>query len=174
MRAGMPAPPPDGLQIEEDIDFQRRWWRVQRVGWVVIALMLLTALLGFLGSGPLSKGTALVPGIMRVEYQRFTRYQTPETLTVHLEAAAIAGPVVRIGIDRRYLDRSRLESVVPPPRRVHAAADRLIYEFDVAEPGRPLMIAFGLQPQRVGLGGGRVSLERSNPEAAAFRQVVHP
>lgn len=170
----MPTPRLDGLQIEEDIAFQRRWWRVQRVGWVAIALGLLAALLGFLGAGPLSTGTVIVPGVMRVEYQRFTRYQTPETLTVHLEPAAIAGPVVRIGIDRRYVDRARIELVVPRPRRVHARHDRLIYEFDVAEAGRPLVIAFGLQPQRVGLAGGRVSLERANPETATFRQMVHP
>lgn len=163
----------DGLQIEEDLSFQRRAWAVQRVGWGIMALVLLAALLGLLGSGPLSKATADVPGVMRIEYQRFAQYQTPSRLTVHLERGAVAGASVSLGIDRQFLDRAGLESVVPPARRVHHAEDRLIYEFDVAAPGRPLTLVLYLEPQQAGVVTGRVTVENGSP-AAVFRQVVYP
>lgn len=165
----------DGLQIQEDIAFQRRSWQVQRVAWGLMALMLLAGLLGVFGSGPLSHATAAVPGLVRVEYQRFARYDTPDTLTIHLEPGATAGPQVRVGIDRQYLDHSKIDSVLPPPRRVHAAGDRLVYEFDVAEPGRPLMIAFLLEPQQIGRLLGRVTLEREAAmDTVSFTQLVYP
>lgn len=164
----------DGLQIAEDLLFQRRAWAAQRVGWGVMALLLLAAVLGLLGSGPLSKATADVPGVMRIEYQRFAQYQTPGKLTVHLEPGAVNGASVSLGIDRQFLDRAGLESVVPPPRRVHHAEGRLIYEFDVAAPGRPLTLVLHLEPQQAGVITGRVTLENASAAAAVFRQVVYP
>ncbi len=39
------------LDIEQDLDFERRQWHVQRVGWVVFLLILLAAFVGLLGTG---------------------------------------------------------------------------------------------------------------------------
>jgi hypothetical protein len=64
---------------------------------------------------------------------------------------------------------------VPPPRRVRAASDRLVYEFDVAQPGRPLTIALVVEPQRIGPARGRITLERRpTPDVVTFRQFVYP
>lgn len=164
----------DGLQIQEDASFHRRAWAVQRAGWALMALVLVGAILGLLGSGPLSTATADVPGLMRIEYQRFAQYQTPGRLTIHLEPGASAGASVSLGIDRQYLDRSEIASVVPPPRRVRHAEDRLIYEFDVAAPGQRLTLVLSLEPQHVGVVTGQVTLEHAPPAVAVFRQVVYP
>jgi hypothetical protein len=173
--AGVPPPRLDGLQIEEDFEFQRRSWRVQRVAWLAGLLLLAGAMLGLFGSGPLSRATVDVPGLMRVEYQRFARYETPETLTIHLLPAATGGSSVQVGLDRQYLDRSKVDSIVPPPQRVRAADDRLVYEFDVARPGGALTVALVLEPQRIGWARGRITLERgSAPGQVTFGQFVYP
>jgi hypothetical protein len=164
----------DGFQIEQDPSFHRRAWTMQRIGWAVMALILVAAVLGLLGSGPLSEATADVPGVMRIEYPRFAQYQTPGRLTVHLEPGAITGSSVSLGIDRRYLDRWKIDSVVPPPRRVHQADERLVYEFEVAGPERALTLVLYLEPQEVGVMTGRVVLEGEPGASAVFRQVVYP
>jgi len=46
------------LEIDEDLSFQRREWRVQRGGWVVMAVLILLALLGLTGRGPIRQPTA--------------------------------------------------------------------------------------------------------------------
>src|SRR4029453_17543698 len=46
------------LQIRENITFAHRQWVVQRVAWVGIAALLVLALLGAFGKGPLSHATA--------------------------------------------------------------------------------------------------------------------
>ena len=60
------------LEISQDLTFQRRSWIVQRVGWVMLALLILAALGGLFGPGPLSRARAGPhDGPLWVEYQRF-------------------------------------------------------------------------------------------------------
>ena len=48
---------PDGLQLDEDRGFQRRFWRAERIAWGTFAAIMLAALSGlFGGSGPLRGG----------------------------------------------------------------------------------------------------------------------
>ena len=56
-------------------------------------------------------------GLLRVDYERFTRSEAPQTLTVHLEPAATGAAEVRLWIDRRYLDDAKVEAITPPPVR---------------------------------------------------------
>jgi hypothetical protein len=37
------------LEVNEELEFQRRDWMAQRVGWTVMALVVVVALLGLLG-----------------------------------------------------------------------------------------------------------------------------
>jgi hypothetical protein len=164
------------LDIDQDMTFQRRSWIVQRVGWSVIGAAIAAALLGLLGSGPLSRSTAVAPGAFAVGYERFVRYEDPETLAIRLEPEAAADRLVRLAIDRRYLDRSRLQSALPSPERVESADGRVIFVFRTAEPGRPLPIVLTLKPQRFGPIEGWVRLE-SGPASGRevrFRQFAYP
>jgi hypothetical protein len=43
------------LAVGEDLEFQRRWWRFERVVWTIFLLILVADLAGLLGRGPLSK-----------------------------------------------------------------------------------------------------------------------
>jgi hypothetical protein len=62
------------LEIPEDLPFQRREWVAERVAWAVMALLIAGALLGFFGTGPLSRTTAGdEAGPLWLEYERFAR-----------------------------------------------------------------------------------------------------
>ena len=162
-----------GLEIDQDLDFQRRAWVAQRVGWALMALFVLAASVGLLGSGPLSHTRQTVPGVMTVEYERFARFETTETLTVRLESASTAGDIVQLSLNRDFLDSARIETVLPPPARVDSAAERLIYVFAMGEPGVPVTVRFTFQPQRIGVHQGVVRLE-SRDARLSFRQLVYP
>jgi hypothetical protein len=164
------------LEIDQDLTFQRRAWMVQRVGWVVMALLIAAALAGVLGSGPLSRQTARAPGALEVEYQRFGRYQDAETLTVRLEPAVTAVPLVRLSVNREFLDHSAIERVVPAPERVEAAERRVVYSFRVAGPGQPFPVTFNARPQRIGPVAVtlRVESEAAHGREARFRQFAYP
>ena len=162
------------LEIDQDLVFERRSHRVEQVGLGLMVALVLAAALGLLGSGPLSAATARGDALA-VEFHRFSRYQSSETLRVRLDGRATSAPEVRVWIDRAYLDGARLESVLPAPVRVEGAADRLVFVFAVADRERPVTIDIVRQPERIGRSLGRVGLEGPiAAEAVTFRQFVFP
>lgn len=163
----------DDLEIDQDLTFVRRSWAVQRAGWVGIGIVLIIALAGGLGSGPLSRQRAVVPGLLEVDYARFVRYQASHTLTARLVGAAIRGPEARVWIDRRYLDDARIETVTPPPLRVETGADRLVYVFPLLGGAGPVIISIVLQPQHIGRSAGRIGIE-GDERVATIQQFTYP
>ena len=70
----------DRLQINEDIEFQKKEWNWARLGWVLMLIIALAGLLGLFGQGPLSKSTARAGGI-EVEYERCAQFLRDSTET---------------------------------------------------------------------------------------------
>lgn len=170
----MPGPKKVGtLQVEEDLDFQRREWRVQRVGWVVVALLLLATLLGLTGPGPLSRATAGSEGApLRAEYNRFGRHHAPGTVRFELSPEAVRDGKAKLWVSRSYLETVQVDSISPEPESVQAGADRLTYTFDVGELDRPTKLTFHIEPEDFGLIPARAGLE-GGPELT-FSQFVYP
>jgi hypothetical protein len=165
--------PNSTLEIDRAIEFQRTEWRVQRIGWFVMALMVLAALAGLTGNGMLARATAGgPPDPVRLEYGRFERLRAPATLTVEIAGGAITGERVELWIERTYLRGVSIESIVPEPREVRAAANGLIYVFAADDPGYPLTIAFDLRHADSGRKSGRVALV--DAPAISFDQFVYP
>lgn len=161
------------MEIDQDLAFARRSWGVQRVGWLGMGVLLVLALAGIFGSGPLSHGEVSLPGLLRVEYQRFARYQAPQTLRAHVDPAATGTGEVRLWIDRGYLADARVDTITPPPARVEAGGERLVYVFPTSRPGEPVTIVFALQAEHIGPTSGRVGLD-GGETFAPFRQFVYP
>ena len=159
------------LQVAQDPVFQRREWRVQRVGRVVMALLVAGGLLGLFGAGPLSRATATGPAGLRVEYGRFERVQAPTALRIHVHPQAVSAGRAEVWLDREYLDGSLILDVEPPPAAVAVAGDRLVYAFDVADPTRPAVVVVHLRLQHAGLRSGRVGVAAGS---VSFRQLVYP
>lgn len=178
--ASDPAPSQGaGLQIDQDLAFQRRTWIVERAGWAGMGLLVLAALAGLFGGGPLSQATAGAPGgALWLEYDRFGRLLSPATLRVHIGAAGEG--TARIWLDRAYLSDVKLEGVVPEPDSVEAASDGLVFVFRVAEPGPPSSVTFDLQPERFGLLTGHAALVSAGAGVGEtdprvrFRQFIYP
>jgi hypothetical protein len=161
------------LQIGQDIAFLERSWTVQRVAWIVMALIVAAAFAGLFGAGPLSRATAGALGDpLRLDYQRFLRFQTPTSLSVELNPTAARDGAFRVWLARDYAEAVRIQEVVPPPERVEAGSDRLIYVFLAAPAGGPAGVTFHLQPERVGPLSGR--LGTPDGPTLSFNHFVYP
>ena len=122
------------LDIEQDLDFQQRSWRVQRAGWIAMALVTLLALLGLFGSGPLGNATAGEEGApLRLEYGRFVRLGAPSHLRVHIGPGTTPNGEAHLWLSRAYLEEIEIQRITPEPDRVEAGPDRLTYIFLVPE-----------------------------------------
>jgi len=159
------------LEIGRDVEFQRRQWAVQRVAWLVMTLVVLAALAGLLGAGPLSD-TSAQAGPLRVEYGRFERRHAPEELELEVAPGVANDGRIEVWLSTDYLDTIELEGMVPEPARVTADGDRMVYSFEVGDADQPVTVLVPLEHDVVGLTEARLGLV-DGPELA-FWQVIYP
>jgi protein-L-isoaspartate(D-aspartate) O-methyltransferase len=161
------------LEIDADDEFQRREWLAERVGWLVLGLLLLGGLLGAFGEGWLSQtSTPTVGDRFRVDYERVARHGSPATMRVALMPGAVPTGVALIWVDRAYLEGVDLRGIAPQPDASWLARDRVVYAVRIQNPADSAHVTFDIQPDnywsrhaRVGLDGG---------PSVAFDQLVLP
>src|SRR5690554_1240756 len=131
---------PGDLEIEQDLRYQENEWRVERIGGVGMALLVLAALAGLFGAGP-GASARQESGPLRVRYRRVVRFYAPTDLIVNYTPAQPQGETVRFWIDRDAFDYFRVEQIVPQPESAQLLPDRILYEFQAPETGQPLRVA---------------------------------
>jgi hypothetical protein len=159
------------LQVDQDPTFQRREWRVQKVGQVLMAILVAAGLGGLFGDGPLSRATVTDAAGLDVAYGRFERVEAPTDLRIHVHPRAVRGGRAEVWLDREYLRDTMILSVDPAPAAAAVAHDRLVYAFDVADPAQAVDVVIHLKLQRAGLRRARVGVAGGS---VSFRQVVYP
>lgn len=161
------------LEINQDLDFQCRCWRVQRIGWTIIALLVLGGLLGVFGRGPFSHTLVSDPSIpVSLEYERFGRYQNRLTLSLHLNAGASEDGKVRLWFSQDFLRQVQIQNITPKPDGAELSPSGTTYIFALALPTDGGDVIVHLEPQAIGLLSGKVGLTESR--SITFTQWIYP
>lgn len=160
------------IELEQDLDFQRKSWTVQRVSWVLMLLIVVAALLGAFGDGPLSKVTAGDAQTLSVEYDRFLRVGTSAKLSVTLGTSAPESPSAALWLDRDWLSGNEVKSIVPEPDSTTVAADRVTYYFSTEPGGIPSKIEFDLKTKALGATRGKAGVVGG--PVVTFAQFSYP
>jgi hypothetical protein len=141
----------DGLEIKEDMNFQQKEWTVERFGWILMFLLILLALIGVFGVGPVSATTlGGEDGALWIEYERFGRFKSPATLRIHPSPEAIENGEVVFWVEAGYLKNFQIEYILPNPDSVEIGQDQYIYHFTVDPQGEPDVINFYMQTEAIG------------------------
>lgn len=163
----------EDIEVGCDLDFERRWWRLQRIGWVIFVLLLIAGVLGLFGHGPWSKATANPPGSeLRVCYDRLARRETPCILELHLEKAALTSTEVRIHLNRALVERMQLKEIVPVPVQAEPLADGARFLFRIDPSCDSAVIHFSENPTTPGIVDAEITVEGAQP--VRFRQFIYP
>ena len=160
-----------GLEVREDLAFQRRDWAAQRVGWAAIGLVLLAALAGLTGPGPLSGVTRTDGRHFTIEYERFVRHGARTTLTLRVTPGAVREGRVRISVDRHFLAANDLQRLVPDPNATRGRDEEVEFVYDVA-PGDGLQVRWTLEPDQ--LGSHSASVRLNDGPAIRIEQFTYP
>lgn len=158
------------LDIEHDLEHQRRAWKWRRIGWTGICLVLLATLAGVFGPpGPLAGATAGEPGsALWVEHPRFVRMSHPMELRLHLRGA---GPAPRFWLDEPLLAKIDVDHLTPPPESAAAADGRTVFEI-AAAPGGTASVTLAAEAMAPGVVDGRVGLVGG--PSVRVRLLVYP
>lgn len=145
------------LQVKEDVGFEQRQWRVERIGWLLIAAIIVAALAGVFGPGPVSLSSITSEdGRLRVDYHRFARFGSRTRVNVEASGDLVDDGQLRLVVDEDWLSSVEVEHVTPMPSDVQPRGEDVLYTFAVA--GRPdeVSVRFDLRPDAVGTVGGSV------------------
>jgi hypothetical protein len=153
--------------FQSELEYHRREWAVQRIGWILMAIVLAAAVAGVFGGGPLSR-TSAPAGAHRVEYERFARYGARTEIVVNVAKESADGQAATVAIGHSFLDDYRVEAVTPEPRATMDAGEHVSFTFDATSGAR---IIFRLEPDAMGRHSGEV---RIGSDSVHVSQFVYP
>jgi len=159
------------LQLDTDDAFQRKEWRIQRVGWVVWTLVIVAGVIGLLGSGPMSRAELVAAdGSLTIAYDRYLHYHHPTQLT--LSVGKIADDELRIKLNRALLDRLQIQRIEPEPSQAELADDGVIYTFLQQPSARNAKVILHVDYEHFGATHGTVEVVGHEP--VTLKQFVYP
>lgn len=147
--------------FQEDMAFQLKDWRAERVGWCAIGVFVALACLGLFSDGPLST-TRVHDEAQRlsVEHERF--YRSGATSDMRWSVEAAPGRETAIAVNHAFIESFTLDTITPEPSRMVGTQEgvRLIF---TREEGAPLEVALRLTPEKVGSVAPEVRLQDAEP-----------
>lgn len=120
----------EGLEAADDLSHQERSWKLQSLGQALCLLLVLGAVAGLLGGGPLSAGNAQsADGLAQVEYPRIVRAHAPFSLTITVPAEAAVNGQLRLTIPNTALEWFHVSEISPEPTETRLAGSHLQLTF---------------------------------------------
>lgn len=160
---------PPKLDVEPG--FQRREWRAESIGWVLLGVLLLLAVAGAAGAGVLSWATATSDrGSVSLQFERVEHREADATLTLTLRSSGAGAQDAAVMLTGGWLDAVDLRGVVPQPAEQVSTAGGLQLRFPVAGASE-VRVSLSYRAQRTGLLRGGVA---AAGESVAFWQLVLP
>jgi hypothetical protein len=161
------------LEITEDIPAQEREWKVQRLAWTLMLILIVLALLGVFSTGPLSSAEhASDDGTLAIEYQRFVRHDGRTTVVIEASGSRAESGEVEVWVSNAYLHGVDLQGISPEPDQIRDAGDRRIMVFLVDDPATTLTVSFSIRPRDMGRLSGKVGVV--DGPSVSFSQISYP
>lgn len=119
--------------MAEQVDYaspleRRRTVIVHRIGTAVFVLLLIAALIGLVGDGPLSGAqSGSDDSSLRVEYRRFVHYQGPATLNLRVSAGTATNGIIHLQLSRIFVEKVEIERIEPEPESATVGTQFITY-----------------------------------------------
>ena len=156
----------DEVEVGEDLDFQRAWWRFENVVWIIFSLIIVLDLCGLFGRGPLAKAERrAVDGTVDVKYERIERTESPSMLTLRFAQSAIKDGKIKLYVSQSVVQGLGAERIIPAPIETAVGDGGLTYTFPATKP--PATVELALQPTGPGLYHLTVGVPGAQPVLAS-------
>ncbi|CAN1600801.1 hypothetical protein [Pseudomonas mediterranea] len=102
--------------VREDMAYQLKVWRFERVGWYGLVLLVILTLLGLFSRGPLSSREVQSPdGRLGIKYELFHRNGSTNAMILHLKGPPDA--VLEVELGGNWLEGFDVQALQPQPAR---------------------------------------------------------
>lgn len=163
---------PDGssIELDQDMGHSALFWRIERIAWVIMTLIVLAAVIGVFGGAGLLRSKQVAAGDLQVEYDVFGRHKAPVEYRLSL-ANVGAGDRPRLFLSNGFLSGLEISSITPQPRSAARDAEwtELVFE---RPPGDELHVTLQGTNQSIGLHSGEV--RGPGDEVVRIKQFTYP
>lgn len=161
-----------GIQVNEDIEFLQKEWRIQRIGWIGLVLFVLAGVAGLLGHGPYSRQRIGDADGLVLSFDRMLRHAAQTQLQFTIPPTLSADTSVTLYISNRYLSDFEVDGMIPEPQASGVSGDFVYYEFLRADRRRAAEITFALTPKAYG--STRATVAAKGGARLQFSQFIWP
>jgi hypothetical protein len=159
------------IELEEDFHFERRDWKAQRIGWVIMILVVIAAMLGLTGRGPLSSRKAAdSSGKIKLEYEKFLHYNSPAQIHVQLTGSEQEEKIMLV-LERDFVRDIGLEQIVPEPETQVLSNGHMTYTFSKTEAAEPVLVTLHINPRAY---GNKKSVIQTPGGEVIISQFIYP
>jgi hypothetical protein len=156
------------VAVGENIEFQRKWWRFERVIWIFFLCVLVCDLLGLFGRGWLAKSKRSSSDLaLTVDYERVERAGTPSIMTLHFSPAAVRDGSIRLFLSESVIKGLGAQRISPQP--IISTLSEGGTKYTLSAGSAPAVAEIHLQPSFPGRYEIRIQMPGSDPvEATVF------
>lgn len=152
----------DAIAVGENLEFQRTWWRFERILWSFFLLLLICDLAGLFGRGWLAKAKRQTPDhALTLDYERIERASTPSIMTLKFGPAAIRNGHIQVFVNDSLVKPLGAQRIAPQPAVSAIGDDGITYTFDATR--APATVQIQLEPSFPGLHDFRIQPLGSEP-----------
>jgi hypothetical protein len=138
------------VEVGEDLDFQRKWWRFENVVWVIFSRIILLDVCGVFGRGPVAKAERrAADGTIDVKYERIERTESPSILTIRFGQSAIVEGKIKLYVSESLVQGLGTQRIIPAPLASEVGNGGLTYTFLASR--APASVALALEPSGPGM-----------------------
>jgi hypothetical protein len=160
------------LEIDEDLKFEKWQWTVERIGWVIMVGIVIAALVGAFGRGPLSKRSSLsTDDTLSIEYDHFGRLNAQTDVRFQIAEGAVSNSLL-LWLDRQYMASFEVKEISPSPERMDLSDDRITLVYRVPKAASLLRVHLILEPVEMGSVKGSAGIVGKEP--LSFSQFIYP
>ena len=140
----------NSIAVGEDIGFQRRWWKFERLVWIFFGLVILCDLLGVFGRGYLAKAERKTSDqTVDLHYDRIDRANTPSILSIQFGPSAIQNGQIHLFVSTSVAKDLGTQRVSPQPADSAVGLGGITYTFPAT--GLPASVDIQLAPSYPGV-----------------------
>jgi hypothetical protein len=152
----------DEIEVGEDLEFQRKWWRFENFAWILFTLIIVLDVAGLFGRGPIAKAERRsADGTIDVRYERIERTDSPSILTIDFAPSAIHDGKIKLYISESLVKGLGTQRVVPAPTETTIGDGGLTYTFPASKP--PATVDLALQPSGPGIYHFTIAVANAEP-----------
>jgi hypothetical protein len=138
------------IEVGENLDFQRKWWRFENVVWVLFGIIIVLDIAGLFGRGPIAKAERrAADGTIDVKYERIERTDSPSILSINFGPSAIQDGKIQLYVSESLVKGLGAQRVVPAPLASVLGDGGLTYTFPASK--LPASVDLALEPSGPGL-----------------------